>query len=181
MAVQNSNFNTLITAIDTKAQSLAASATDPKDLVFLGKTLEALNVTATVSDIIASGDTKVAAVAAQGVTSVGLVTSAQTTATTALNAIAFNTGTVTAVSKTLANSEHVIVTAATKTMTLPSGTAGGSKVTISTSGTFVDTVVTPASGQKIMSQAANESLTIDRANAFVRFEYHSDAHGWRIS
>ena len=34
MAVQNSNFNTLITAIDTKARSLAASATDPKDLVF---------------------------------------------------------------------------------------------------------------------------------------------------
>jgi hypothetical protein len=289
MAVQNSNFTTLITAIDTKAQSLAASATDAKDLVFLGKTLEALNVSATVSDIIAAGDQKVAAVAAQGVTSVNLVTAAQTSATTAINAIAFNTGTVTAVDKTLANSEHVIVTAAGKTMTLPEGTAGGSKVTISTNGTFSNTVVTPHGaaisttkvvtvvnsggnkfaldgvvapvlnlyelstyifdvshssnaghplvfrnaddsayttgvtvsgtagssgatvtlvvaanapalkyscsvhgngmgnsiatpvGQKIMSQADNESLTIDRANAFVRFQYHSDAHGWRIS
>ena len=51
MPVQNTNFNTLITAIDTKGQALAAAATSAGDLVFLGKTLEALNVTATVSDI----------------------------------------------------------------------------------------------------------------------------------
>ena len=44
MAVQNSNFTTLITAIDTKAQSLAASTTDPKDLVYLAKSLESLNL-----------------------------------------------------------------------------------------------------------------------------------------
>lgn len=37
------NFNTLITAIDSKAQSLAASTTDPKDLVYLGKAIEAIN------------------------------------------------------------------------------------------------------------------------------------------
>lgn len=73
MAVQNSNFNTLITAIDTKAQSLAASTTDAKDLVFLGKTLEALNVTATVSDIIGTGDTKIAAITAEGATQVAAV------------------------------------------------------------------------------------------------------------
>ena len=73
MAVQNSNFNTLITAIDSKAQSLAASTTDPKDLVYLGKTLEALNVTAVVSDVIGQGDTEVARVLAQGNTSVAAV------------------------------------------------------------------------------------------------------------
>ena len=74
MAVQNSDFTTLIAAIDTKAQSLAASTTDPKDLVYLGKTLEALNVTATVSEIIAAGDTKVTEVTTEGTTQVGLVT-----------------------------------------------------------------------------------------------------------
>lgn len=37
------NFNTLITAIDSKAQALAASTTDPKDLVYLGKAIEAIN------------------------------------------------------------------------------------------------------------------------------------------
>ena len=73
MAVQNSNFNTLITAIDTKAQSLAASTTDPKDLVYLAKSLEALNVTATVSDVIAAGDTKVTAVNTAGTTQVAAV------------------------------------------------------------------------------------------------------------
>ena len=44
MPTTNSNFSTLITAIDTKARSLAASTTDAKDLVFLGKAIEALNI-----------------------------------------------------------------------------------------------------------------------------------------
>ena len=44
MPTTNTNFSTLITAIDTKAQSLAASTTDPKDLVFLGKAIEAINI-----------------------------------------------------------------------------------------------------------------------------------------
>ena len=67
------NFSTLITAIDTKAQSLAASTTDPKDLVFLGKAVEALNVADTVSSIISEGDTQIAAVQAEGTTQVAAV------------------------------------------------------------------------------------------------------------
>lgn len=73
MPTTNTNFSTLISAIDTKAQSLAASTTDPKDLVFLGKAVEALNVADTVSAIISEGDTQVAAVAAQGTTSIAAV------------------------------------------------------------------------------------------------------------
>ena len=73
MPTTNTNFSTLITAIDTKAQSLAASTTDPKDLVFLGKAVEALNVADTVSAVITEGDTQVAAVAAQGTTSIAAV------------------------------------------------------------------------------------------------------------
>lgn len=73
MPTTNTNFTSLITAIDTKAQSLAASTTDPKDLVFLGKAVEALNVADTVSAVINEGDTQVAAVAAQGTTSIAAV------------------------------------------------------------------------------------------------------------
>jgi hypothetical protein len=67
MPTTNTNFSTLITAIDTKAQSLAASTTDPKDLVYLGKAVEALNVADTVSAIISEGDTQIAAVQAAAV------------------------------------------------------------------------------------------------------------------
>ena len=73
MPTTNTNFSTLITAIDTKAQSLAASTTDPKDLVFLGKAVEALNVADTVSNIISEGDTQIAAVQAEGTTQVAAV------------------------------------------------------------------------------------------------------------
>jgi len=73
MPTTNTNFTSLITAIDTKAQALAASTTDPKDLVFLGKAVEALNVADTVSAVITEGDTQVAAVAAQGTTSIAAV------------------------------------------------------------------------------------------------------------
>ena len=73
MPTTNTNFSTLITAIDTKAQSLAASTTDPKDLVFLGKTVEALNVADTVSSVIDEGDTQVARVTAEGTTQVAAV------------------------------------------------------------------------------------------------------------
>ena len=66
MPTTNSNFSTLITAIDTKAQSLAASTTDAKDLVFLGKAIEALNIPSTVSAVIAEGDTQVGLVTTEG-------------------------------------------------------------------------------------------------------------------
>ena len=192
MAVQNSNFNTLITAIDTKAQSLAASTSDPKDLVFLGKTLEALNVTATVSDIIAAGDTKVAAVNTAGTTKVaavntagttqvGLVNTAGTTQVAAVQAAASSfsvhpQGTTTAANKTLAANEFVMVTSAGKTMTLPAGTAGQSVVYISV-GNFVNTVVAPNGSEKIMGLA--QSMTIDKANTTITLMYHSATHGWR--
>jgi len=76
MPTTNTNFSTLISAIDTKAQSLASSTSDPKDLVYLGKTLEALNVSTTVSDIISQGDTQVARVTTEGNTQVTAVQAA---------------------------------------------------------------------------------------------------------
>ena len=192
MAVQNSNFNTLITAIDTKAQSLAASATNPKDLVFLGKTLEALNVTATVSDIIGQGDTQIGLVTTQGTTQVGLVNTAGTTqlgivntaGTTqvaAINSAAASytqhpSGTTTSTSKTLVTNEFVLVDTATQTMTLPAGVAGQSVVYISV-GDFEDTVVAPNGSEKIMGLA--QSMTIDKANTTITLMYHSATHGWR--
>jgi hypothetical protein len=86
MPTTNTNFSTLISAIDTKAQSLASSTSDPKDLVFLGKTIEALNVSTTISDIIASGDTQVTNVNTAGTTQVAAVNTAGTTQVAAVNA-----------------------------------------------------------------------------------------------
>jgi len=157
MPTTNSNFSTLITAIDTKAQSLAASTTDAKDLVFLGKAIEALNIPSTVSAIIAEGDTQV-----------GLVQAAA--------ASIYPTGTTTSTSKTLVHNEFVLVDTATQTMTLPAGVAGQSIVYIAV-GNFADTVVAPNGSEKIMGLA--QSMTIDKVNTTITLMYHSAAHGWR--
>jgi len=193
MAVQNSNFNALITAIDTKAQALAASTTDPKDLVFLGKTLEALNVTATVSEMIAAGDTKVAAVNTAGTTKVAAVNTAGTTQVGNVNTAGTNQvaavqaaassfsshpqGTTTAVNKTLTANEFVTVTVGGKTLTLPAGIAGQSVVYVAVLD-FVDTVVAPDGSEKIMGLA--QSMTIDKANTTITLMYHSAVQGWRV-
>ncbi len=91
MSTTNTNFSTLIAAIDSKAQSLASSTTNAKDLVFLGKAVEALNIPDSVSGVIAEGDTQVAAVTAEGNTQVAAIQAAA--AAVAL----YNTITVTAV------------------------------------------------------------------------------------
>ena len=181
MPVQNTNFNTLITAIDTKAQTLAAAATSAKDLVFLGKTLEALNVTATVSDIIGQGDTQVGLVTTEGTTQVGLVNTAGTNQVASINSTAASysqhpSGTTTSTSKTLVTNEFVLVDTATQTMTLPAGVAGQSVVYVAV-GNFVDTVVAPNGSEKIMGLA--QSMTIDKANTTITLMYHSATHGWR--
>jgi len=182
MAVQNSNFTTLITAIDSKAQSLAASTSDPKDLVYLGKTLEALNVTATVSDIINAGDTKVTAVNTAGTTQVGNVNTAGTNQVAAVQAAASTysshpQGSTTAVNKTLTANEFVTVTVAGKTLTLPAGIAGQSVVYVAVLG-FENTVVAPNGSEKIMGLA--QPMTIDKANTTITLMYHSAAQGWRV-
>ena len=171
------DFTTLITAIDTKAQSLAASATDPKDLVFIGKASEAMTPSSTVSGVIAQGVTSTAAVTTQQATSVAAVQAAQATATTALNSLAYPSPTSTAIDRTILNNEFCVVTVAGKTITLPNATAGQAVVYIGV-GNFLDTVVAPHSGQKIMGLA--ESITLDRANTVITMQYHSTALGWRV-
>ena len=83
MPTTNTNFSTLISAIDTRAQSLASNG-EAKDLVYLGKAIEALNIPSTVSDIISEGDTQVAAVTAEGTTQLGLITTEGTAQVTAV-------------------------------------------------------------------------------------------------
>ena len=87
MPTTNTNFSTLISAIDTRAQSLASNS-EAKDLVYLGKAIEALNIPSTVSDIITEGDTQVAAVTAAGTTQVTAVTNEGTTQVAAVQAAA---------------------------------------------------------------------------------------------
>ena len=85
MPTTNTNFSTLISAIDTRAQSLASNG-EAKDLVYLGKAIEALNIPSTVSEIITEGTTQVGLVTAQGTTQVGLVTAEGNTQVAAVQA-----------------------------------------------------------------------------------------------
>ena len=78
MPTTNNKFAALISAIDSKAQSLAATTTDPKDLVYIAKTVEAMNTADTVTAIIEEGDTQVANVTAEGNTQVAAVQAAGT-------------------------------------------------------------------------------------------------------
>jgi len=149
MPTTNTNFTSLITAIDTKAQSLAASTTDPKDLVFLGKAVEALNVADTVSSVINEGDTQVAAVAAQGTTSVA------------------------AVAAQGANYAQLAGATFTGAVTIPDLTVTGTTTTInSTTLDIADINITIADGAANSAAADGAGLTIEGAG--VNFQW-SDA------
>ena len=180
MPTTNTDFSTQITAIQSKAASLAASTSDAKDLVFLGKAIEALTVPNSVASIIGEGDTQVANVTAQGVTSTNTVNAAGVTKVNAINSAAANyslhpAATTTAVNKTLVTNEFVLVTASGKTMTLPAGAAN--LIIYISVGAFTDTVVAPNGSDKIMGLA--QSMTIDSANTTITFMYHSSTAGWR--
>ena len=161
MPTTNTNFSTLITAIDTKAQSLAASTTDPKDLVFLGKAVEALNVADTVSAIISEGDTQVTAVNTAGTTQVAAVQSEGATQVAAVAAQA--TG-------------YAALAGATFTgaVTIPDLTVTGTTTTInSTNLNVADANITIADGAANSAAADGAGITIEGAG--VNFAW-SDAN-----
>ena len=150
MPTTNTNFTSLITAIDTKAQSLAASTTDPKDLVFLGKAVEALNVADTVSSIISEGDTQIAAVQAEGTTQVA------------------------AVAAQGANYAPLAGATFTGAVTIPDLTVTGTTTTInSTNLNVADANITIADGAANSAAADGAGITIEGAG--VNFEW-SDAN-----
>jgi len=181
MATTNTDFSTQIAAIQSKAASLAASTSDAKDLVFLGKAIEALTVPNSVASIITEGDTQVANVTAQGVTSTNTVNAAGVTKVNAINAAAANyslhpAATTTSASKTLVANEFVMVTAAGRTMTLPAGAAN--LIVYISVANFEDTVVAPDGSDRIMGLA--ESMTINKANTTITLMYHTGTNiGWR--
>jgi len=146
MPTTNTNFSTLITAIDTKAQSLASSTTDPKDLVYLGKAVEALNIPDTVSAIISEGDTQVGLVQTEGSTQVAAVQAAAT-GYAALAGATF-----------------------TGAVTIPDLTVTGTTTTInSTNLEVADANITVASGAATSAAADGAGITIDGAG--VNFQY----------
>jgi hypothetical protein len=146
MPTTNTNFTSLITAIDTKAQSLAASTTDPKDLVFLGKTVEALNVADTVSAVISEGDTQIAAVQAEGTTQVA------------------------AVAAQGANYAPLAGATFTGAVTIPDLTVTGTTTTINSTNLNVsDANITIADGAADSAAADGAGITIDGAG--VNFQY----------
>ena len=159
MPTTNTNFSTLISAIDTKAQSLAASTTDPKDLVFLGKAVEALNVADTVSNIISEGDTQIAAVQAEGTTQVAAV-AAQGANYAPLSGATF-TGAVSGTDLTLSGNL----------------TVSGTTTTINTTTLDVaDLNITVADGAADAAAADGAGLTVGGANA--TFNYVSSSDKW---
>lgn len=146
MPTTNTNFSTLISAIDTKAQALAASTTDPKDLVFLGKAVEALNVADTVSGVIDEGDTQVARVTAEGTTQVA------------------------AVAAQGANYAQLSGATFTGAVTIPDLTVTGTTTTInSTDLNIADKNITIADGAADSATADGAGITIDGAG--VNFQY----------
>lgn len=125
MPTTNTSFSALIAAIDSKAQSLASSTTDPKDLVFLGKAIEAMNTADTVSAIIDEGDTQVAAVNTAGTTQVNNVNTAGTNQVAAVQAAGASYATqanvdalIAEITVTVANSKFVIDGTAQKAIRL---------------------------------------------------------------
>lgn len=159
MPTVNNNFSSLITAIDTKAQSLAASTTNPKDLVFLGKTLEALNITGTVADVISQGDTQVSRVTTEGTTQVAAVQAAG--ANYAPLSGATFTGAVNGTSLTLSGDL----------------TVNGTQTVINSSTLSVDDLnITVADGAANAAAANGAGLTVDGAGA--TFNYASTGDKW---
>ena len=153
MPTTNTNFTTLINAIDTKAQSLAASTTDPKDLVFLGKTLEALNVSTAVSDVINQGDTQVTRVTTEGTTQVA------------------------AVAAQGANYAPLAGATFTGAVTIPDLTVTGTTTTINTATLDVtDKNITVAKGAADSAAADGGGMTVEGAGA--TFNYASTGDKW---
>lgn len=168
MPTTNTNFSTLITAIDTKAQSLAASTTDPKDLVYLGKAVEALNVADTVSSIIEEGDTQVAAVNTAGTTQTTAVNTAGSTQVSAVQ----TEGATQLAAVQAAGAGYATLSGATFTgaVTIPDLTVTGTTTTISSTNLAVSDVnITIADGAADSAAADGAGITIDGAS--VNFQY----------
>jgi hypothetical protein len=84
---------------------------------------------------------------------------------------------VTATGVTAAAGDHVYLTAATQTVTLPAAPLAGDHVWVSV-GAFVDTVI-DRNALNIMSTADN--LTIDRQNVTIGLRYVDATRGWVLA
>lgn len=86
------------------------------------------------------------------------------------------TTTVTATSTTASVGDHIHITAATQTITLPASPSAGDRVAVTVEN-FTDTVVA-RNGNVIMDLA--EDFTIDVANMGLTFIYTDASNGWRL-
>ena len=86
------------------------------------------------------------------------------------------TTTVTATPTTASVGDHIHVTAATQTITLPASPSAGDRVAITVEG-FTDTVIA-RNGNVIMD--LSEDFTIDVANMGVTLIYTDATNGWRL-
>jgi hypothetical protein len=145
MPTTNTSFSSLITAIDTRAQTLASNG-EAKDLVYLGKAIEAMNIPDSVSAIIDEGTTQVSNVQTEGATQVAAVQAAG------------------------ANYAPLAGATFTGAVTIPDLTVTGTTTTISSTNLEVaDANITVASGATTSAAADGAGITIDGAS--VNFQY----------
>lgn len=145
MPTTNTSFSSLITAIDTRAQTLASNG-EAKDLVYLGKAIEAMNIPDSVSAVIDEGTTQVSNVQTEGATQVAAVQAA---------AVGY---------APLAGATF------TGAVTIPDLTVTGTTTTInSTNLEVADANITVASGATTSASADGAGITIDGAS--VNFQY----------
>lgn len=170
MPTTNTSFSSLITAIDTRAQTLASNG-EAKDLVYLGKAIEAMNIPDSVSAVIDEGTTQVSNVNTAGTTQVSNV---QTEGATQVAAVqAAGSGYLTS---TTANSTYAALSGATFTgaVTIPDLTVTGTTTSVnSTNLEVADANITVASGATTSAAADGAGITIDGAG--VNFAW-SDAN-----
>ena len=146
------SFTNLINAIDAQGQALTSNAT-AKDLVYLGKAVEAMTIPQTVADIQDEGATQVAAVASEGATQVAAVQAA--------------------------GADYAQLAGATFTgdVTMQGNlTVSGTTTTVnSTTLDVADLNITVASGASDASAANGAGITVDGAGATILYTSATDS------
>jgi hypothetical protein len=181
----NENFlQSLYIAQETQATTVAASTGNLVDGAITSAKLASEAVTepkigpsAVTTAKIQNGAVTAAKLAETYLTTTAATNTYLTSATAATTYLPVFTVTTTSTNRSIVNHERCTVTASGVTITLPSSPQPGWEVTITTAGTFINTIIA-RNGANIMSLA--EDMTIDQANAAVTMFFVDTTRGWRI-
>lgn len=182
----NRSFSDLIDDIDTKARSIATTTENAEDLVYLGKTVEALNLATTVSDVIDEGDAQVARIEAEGDTQDARIEAEGANQLNIIKDAGSIPVTTKAVGSTLEKA-RINVTATTGTYYLPlaNSVSEGEYVIVekpdaSSSATPKIAVASGSSDEIIYSQGEDTEVNLDLARAVTLRFTSNGTDSWRI-